>query len=389
MEALVVLGLLAAFALWGYVSGEQSKVRRAQSETNQAKERLEMFRHQYECLSELVQKKLDGSIQRKMAEVEQRRREIDQECGNIREEALKSAEKEGEQIRSAAWKAAQKIQEDADEYAASIKNGSNEKVFLLKERLAKLKEQLQTLEKQPQTVTIRWIASQFSEFLDASAKETIRLLTHRKHPALKSAEVVRDEVAKRKEAERLAREYRLRCEYIEQLFPFLADVIDPGEDSLVEQEFWDGERPWEEVEDESARWLTQSEFEQLSSAEKEQLALDRYLARKKKSRWEVGMEYEDFVGYEFERDGFQVEYVGMAEGLKDMGRDLICQKGHKVFVVQCKTGVRKRFCTRNISASFLERRLNTPWRMVARWRNGARRKQQSASCPKQLSSPCS
>ena len=49
-----------------------------------------------------------------------------------------------------------------------------------------------------------------------------------------------------------------------------------------------------------------------------------------------GRMYEHYVGYIFEKSGYRVEYFGRRQGNKDMGRDLICQKGHNTMIVQCK-----------------------------------------------------
>lgn len=63
--------------------------------------------------------------------------------------------------------------------------------------------------------------------------------------------------------------------------------------------------------------------------------MDRYW-QSKKAPWQIGRDYERYVGYLHERDGFKVEYHGIELGLEDLGRDLICIRGNEVRIIQCK-----------------------------------------------------
>jgi hypothetical protein len=73
----------------------------------------------------------------------------------------------------------------------------------------------------------------------------------------------------------------------------------------------------------------------MSRAETTQLALDRYW-QKKKTPWEVGRDYERYVGYRYETDGWKVYYQGIIEGFDDLGRDIVASKENRVEIVQCK-----------------------------------------------------
>src|SRR3989339_418402 len=55
-----------------------------------------------------------------------------------------------------------------------------------------------------------------------------------------------------------------------------------------------------------------------------------------KSKWLIGRLYERYVGYLFEKEGYDVEYVGIFKGFEDLGRDLICKKGKNITIIQCK-----------------------------------------------------
>lgn len=82
-------------------------------------------------------------------------------------------------------------------------------------------------------------------------------------------------------------------------------------------------------------YVPKEDYDQLSSAERNQIALDRYLS-KTLSPTAVGRLYERYLGYLYERDGWNVEYHGIIEGYEDLGRDLICTKGNDVLIVQAK-----------------------------------------------------
>ena len=82
-------------------------------------------------------------------------------------------------------------------------------------------------------------------------------------------------------------------------------------------------------------WLSPEEFSDLNSAEKSQLILDRWKKRKK-SKWEIGIEYEQYIGYILESQGYRVEYQGAKLGLEDMGIDLIAELNGDSWIIQCK-----------------------------------------------------
>lgn len=73
----------------------------------------------------------------------------------------------------------------------------------------------------------------------------------------------------------------------------------------------------------------------MTRSQKFQSALDRYCTTRK-TPWLIGRDYERFIGYSHERDGFCVEYFGATSGLEDMGRDLICRRQSEVRIIQCK-----------------------------------------------------
>ncbi|WP_143699419.1 restriction endonuclease, partial [Xanthomonas oryzae] len=58
--------------------------------------------------------------------------------------------------------------------------------------------------------------------------------------------------------------------------------------------------------------------------------------RRKKSNWEIGRDYERYVGYLYETQGYEVQFTGAIDGFADMGRDVIARRGSQLVIVQCK-----------------------------------------------------
>lgn len=323
---IVILGLSYSNHLKTHDLSELSTVLQQQKKKNE---------NEFSVLRTLVEKKLDGTIAAVKNEFEEGKRKNEHVAAELEKARNELKPWVVDRVRAELRIEANRIREDADQYAAAVRNEADQRVFLLRKRLDRVEQQIHQLTTDSNDVTIRWIASQFSGFLEDSEKEAKELFALRKRQATRAEEIVAEFAKKRRESEMEARRYRLKCEYYEKVFPLLNDLIDDEKDSLVEESFWDGTEQVESMPDESVRWLTKEEYEQLDSVSKGQLALDRY-NRRHKTRWEIGLEYEDFVGYEYEKQGFSVEYKGYSSGLEDLGRDLICKKGNLVHIVQCK-----------------------------------------------------
>jgi hypothetical protein len=185
-----------------------------------------------------------------------------------------------------------------------------------------------------------WLARAYSEYFEILDGRVATNLETKKHPAMKSADVIR---AVGREKAALRRENKILRElhrYYEYQIPWLIDLKGEDLDDLIRQSV--KPRPTDEDEEESElepalQYLTTGERDSsaLTRVEKFQRALDRYWARRKWP-WEIGRDYERYVGYVHERDGFKVEYHGIAYGYEDLGRDLICIKGDDIRVIQCK-----------------------------------------------------
>ena len=127
------------------------------------------------------------------------------------------------------------------------------------------------------------------------------------------------------------KEAQYQLAYLIQMYPVLEEVIDAEFNSLPII------KVSELSEHDSVRdYLSKEEYSALSVSERNQLALDRYIHSSSRSKWQIGRDYELFVGYKYTQKGYQVDYFGSYMGLEDLGRDLIAKKGDQILIIQCK-----------------------------------------------------
>ena len=156
-------------------------------------------------------------------------------------------------------------------------------------------------------------------------------LLYQKRPALKAAEEVKKIAYEKRALLRQNRQLQYQLDFYEGLFPWLEQFKEIPSDEALAYTTESYSTEYDAVK----KWLSPVEYEKLTNAEKYQLALDRWKNRKKED-WDVGIEYERYIGYKLECDGYKVSYPGAILGLKDMGRDLLASKDGKTLVIQCK-----------------------------------------------------
>jgi hypothetical protein len=177
-----------------------------------------------------------------------------------------------------------------------------------------------------------WLADFVAEALTAKDQALVEVLARKKRPALAAAQEVRG--VKEEKRELIGRvkhlEYLLKTLYED--YPVLGDY---ETDILNDNATLDLDMEATPDADRVSSFISAEDYKRLKPAERNQLALERWLGRKKSSV-EIGRMYERFVGARYETDGWVVEYHGATQGLEDLGRDLICRKGSKTCVVQAK-----------------------------------------------------
>ena len=135
--------------------------------------------------------------------------------------------------------------------------------------------------------------------------------------------------AQAKEQIAQAKEAIYQLEYLKALYPGIQDVLEMDYKDLP----MTGEIP---DHDPVRDYLSKEEWQSLSVSEKNQLALNRYVDSRNKTKWQIGRDYELYVGYFYEKKGYKVEYTGSYLRLEDMGRDLIARKYKNPLIIQCK-----------------------------------------------------
>lgn len=178
-----------------------------------------------------------------------------------------------------------------------------------------------------------WLSRLVADRDEAYLLQASDYLRSKDHPApFKADEVERLIRSDFKQVIVRAKQAEYQLHFYESLFPWLSDFkeVPPSEASrsasgAAEDPEYDYLRDW----------LSPQEYRSLSESQRNQLALDRYCHREK-SRWEVGIEYERYIGYLCEQRGYQVFYSGAERRLEDMGRDLILTQGSRTILIQCK-----------------------------------------------------
>lgn len=180
-----------------------------------------------------------------------------------------------------------------------------------------------------------WLAGAIADLVLLNNNQVADYLAFKPRPAKSSAQAVR-EVGKEK---RILAAQLKHLQYIinqyEGLFPFLTEFREGEMDeALLEIKDTFGEQAPQEADPVSV-FLTAGEYNSLSTTERNQRALERYM-QGRKSPYQLGRDYERFVGYLYECEGYTVTYFGIENGKEDLGRDLICRKDGNTLIVQCK-----------------------------------------------------
>lgn len=173
----------------------------------------------------------------------------------------------------------------------------------------------------------------FSELEKKKDELREQYLLYKKRPAINSTLIVKEIKDEKKILIEKLKTAEYKCLYYENLIPWLADMEDEPLDIKTKEAYISKDAS--ETDDAAKYWLSPEEYSALSDIEKYQMALDRYCNRNKTNA-EIGRDYERYIGYRYECNGYKVEYRGIIDGFEDRGRDLICTKGESVLVVQCK-----------------------------------------------------
>jgi hypothetical protein len=204
------------------------------------------------------------------------------------------------------------------------------------EKCIKEKDELYELLQQRNNSSITRITSLYADFLTIEYDISQKYLKNKIRPARTEAKRIEELQCKTKKYIEQFNLMQYKYEELLNLFPELQNYADDF-DSLKELE---NIRNVEQLQDEYDRvhnYITKEEYQKLSETERNQLALDKYINSPNKSNWQIGRDYELFVGYYFRRHlYYAVEQYGIEKKLDDLGCDIIARKDNSVFIIQCK-----------------------------------------------------
>ncbi len=219
-----------------------------------------------------------------------------------------------------------KVDKDREEWKRRVEKW-NEKVKKDKQEIHKIAKQ--------KSMGFPWLAEAYADYFALKDGEIEKYLKHKKHPAYTAAENVK---TIKNEKRKLVKEIKIisyKINYFEKLFPWLSELIAEDEDEEIPVRIEDDIKD-DNNEDRVKNYLTPEEYKSLPSVERNQMALDRYLRNRYKSKWAIGRDYEMYVGYLYEQKGYSIEYKGIIDGFEDLGRDIIANKSDGVCIIQCK-----------------------------------------------------
>jgi len=226
----------------------------------------------------------------------------------------------------------EKLQKDKEELQKDKEKTQKE----IQKNKEETKEEIQKIASQ-KSMGFPWLAEAFADYFTLKDGQIENHLKYKKHPAYTAAENVK--IIKNEKRE-LIRENKIldyKIKYFEKLFPWLSELIaeDENEEMPVRIDY-DNTNDDDEDEDRVKDYLTPEEYRSLPSVERNQIALDRYLRNRNKSKWAIGRDYEMYVGYLYGQKGYHIEYKGIIDGFDDLGRDIIATKKDEICIIQCK-----------------------------------------------------
>jgi hypothetical protein len=139
-----------------------------------------------------------------------------------------------------------------------------------------------------------FIARAWADYELALAESQAGALVRKRRPAKKAADTVREKGRQLAEARRRAKLAEWIVALYEFHFPWLPELRNLEEEQSFVEGSDDGDDPLRR-EDPAARWLSAEEWKALPTVERNQRALDRYLASRK-TPWQIGRDYERYVG---------------------------------------------------------------------------------------------
>lgn len=194
-----------------------------------------------------------------------------------------------------------------------------------------------------------WLAERISDYFEMLDTRDEIYLKHKKNPAITASKLVAEIKKEKKELLKANKMFQYQLTFLTSTFPMLEDAMQLEsielEDAIANISTNEKAKTDYEV---LSNYLSPEEYNKLSDIDKYQLALDRYMQKKKKSLWEIGISYERYIGYIYETKNYKVIYNGALEGFNDLGRDIIAENKDEILIIQCKYWKKERIIHENV-----------------------------------------
>lgn len=159
------------------------------------------------------------------------------------------------------------------------------------------------------------------------------MLVNKPRPAIKAADLVKEYAHTKRPLEEELRLYKYRLSIIENEFPWLNELFDM---TIAEMREALNTTSFQDTSDSVRNYLSLHEYTSMNDDDRNQLALDRYISSHKKTKWQIGRDYELYIAHLFRNEGYEVKETGSLLRYDDLGRDIIVKKNNHVAIIQCK-----------------------------------------------------
>ena len=209
------------------------------------------------------------------------------------------------------------------EYEYSLKTEKLAEEYLLKNR--KIDSTLKEIENKKQILTYQLNPTMIEIYNDFYEKYMANLENYfkfKKNPSYKSADYIRE----------IKEEFKVLQIENRKLKLLLSEFMEEGKQEEKEKEentFDNFQKAYQYSR------ISKEEWKKLTYIQKLDLTVTRY-KEKWKNKLNIGLEFERYCGYLYEKSGYTVEYNGILKGKSDGGIDLIAYNKNKKIYIQCK-----------------------------------------------------
>ncbi|MEA5511820.1 restriction endonuclease [Crocosphaera sp. UHCC 0190] len=311
------------------------KERKLQQEDNSLQQEIYQRKQGLEISYHRKKKTLEEELNRKKKTLEEelnrKKKTLEEELNRKKKTLEEELNRKKKTLEEELNRKKKTLEEELNRKKKTLEEELNRKKKTLEEELNQKEVAVEQLLKE-KSLGFPSLAEAYADYFYLKDLQEADFLEKKTNPAKKAAEAIREIAKQRKAAEKKCRILEYQVKYYKNLIPELEDLEEEGTSGTLEAEIDDSKY----IENPERRWLSEDEFNNLSSIEKSQLVLDRYW-KHKKTKWELGRDYERYVGYQYENKGCKVHYQGILEGFDDLGRDLIVINPDKsTTLVQCK-----------------------------------------------------